>query len=136
MDGSEAIGGVAALITACGGAAGVAAAAVAVVNSRRQARRDAREKDASIRTVTDRATASLITVLRQQHMECQDRLDRLERRLEVFERTMPVLQMRDQIMREHIQSTGALPRMPSVDWEVIERAGTLRPRNLEPDVAG
>lgn len=103
-------GGIAALIGAC----------IAVINARAAARKSRSQDDASLRTVTDKATADLIRLLRDQHRECQTRIAMLERRLDVFERSLPVIRMRDELMRDALSDAGKLPRLPGFDWDTFE----------------
>lgn len=136
MDSKDFIPNLSAVIAACGGVVGFLTAAVALVNTRRQMKKQSREDDASLRTVTDRATSALIAMLQNQHRECQARLDQMERKLEFFERSLPVIQMRDQIMRDHIVQTGGLPRMPAFDWDALDQAARIGSSHSAQDVAG
>lgn len=70
-----------------------------------------------LRKTTDLASATLIGRLQDLHRECEVRMASLDARVDVLERLLPVVRIRDGIMQAHIEASGGqLPRMPPITW--------------------
>lgn len=104
---------IAALITASGGAAGLAL----VINAWAARRAAVNTSGLDLRRATDAASAALIQDLQRHRLECEERLAAMDKRLDMVERLIPVLKVRDAILQQAITDLGlTVPRLPAVHW--------------------
>lgn len=104
---------IAVIITATGGASGLAL----LVNAWAARRSAANLASVDLRKVTDAAASALIADLQRHRLECEQQMAIMEKRVEMLERIIPALKMRDSILVGTIMDSGlTMPRLPNVVW--------------------